>query len=345
MIMKQQNFFDFINVDGRSSTPKYIQLASSIQEAVYAGKLNSNYTLPSLQELTCNLEISKETADRGYKYLRQLGVLSSVPGKGHYITNVNMVRQPKVFLLLNRLSSDKKVFYDAFASALGEPVVIDFYIYNDDFALFRNLISTRREGYTHYVILPHFAEGGENAHELINTIPKDKLILLDKPVKGVNGNYGCVLEDFNEDIYTALNGALEQLSKYDTLKLVFPKNGYFPAEIANGFNLFCQQYAFERCVINTIDDVQVNKGQVFICLGDDDLVILIEKIKQTSLKVGQDVGIISYNETPLKKYILNGITTISADFEQMGKKAARMILGNRMEQVMLNCHINLRQSL
>ncbi len=36
---------------------------------------------------------------------------------------------------------------------------------------------------------------------------------------------------------------------------------------------------------------------------EDNLVILIEKILATKLKVGKDVDVISYNETPLKKHL------------------------------------------
>jgi hypothetical protein len=35
------------------------------------------------------------------------------------------------------------------------------------------------------VIIPHFLDGGENAHDVINLIPPDKLILLDKLVPGI----------------------------------------------------------------------------------------------------------------------------------------------------------------
>lgn len=41
---------------------------------------------------------------------------------------------------------------------------IDFYIYNNDFALFRKLLTNKRDGYSHCVIIPHFLEGGEKAH-------------------------------------------------------------------------------------------------------------------------------------------------------------------------------------
>ncbi|MBW4889012.1 substrate-binding domain-containing protein [Mucilaginibacter sp. HMF5004] len=343
--MKQQSIFDYINVDGFSSTPKYLQLANSIQEAVYAGKIHKDRILPSLHELTYHLEISKDTADRGYKYLRKLGILSSIPGKGHYITATDVVRPYKIFLLINQLSTNKKLFYDTFTQALGENVTIDFYVYNNDFGLFKELLTTRRDGYTHYVILPHFTEGGEAANRLINTIPKDKLILIDKNIKGVESGYGGVFENFRKDIYNALELALPKLSKYDTIKLVYGQGSYFPAEIADGFHLFCQQYAFERSIIKSTNNEEITKGQVFICLEENDLIRLIERVSKLNLKVGKDVGIISYNETPLKKYILDGITTISTDFEQMGQKAAEMILGDNMSHIELDCRLKLRSSL
>jgi DNA-binding LacI/PurR family transcriptional regulator len=63
---------------------------------------------------------------------------------------------------------------------------------------------------------------------------------------------------------------------------------------------------------------------VYINLLEDDLVILLDMLQQTNFKVGKDIGIISYNETPLKRFIFNGITTISTNFKQMGESAARI---------------------
>ena len=73
--------------------------------------------------------------------------------------------------------------------------------------------------------------------------------------------------------------------------------------------------------------------------------ILIEKFIETRLEVNKQVGMISYNETPLKKIILNGITTISTDFYLMEKKAAQLILAKSTEQVAVPFHLRLRDSL
>jgi len=339
-----KSFFENIQVDMYSATPKYLQLAHSILGAIELGKIEKNILLPSLNELTFNLEISRETADKGYKYLQHLGVLNSIPGKGHYITTTEIKQELRVCLLMNKISDEKKVFYDAFIDNLGAHVPIDFYIYNNDFKLFKKLLAQKND-YSHYAIMPHFLDNSEEAEALINTIPKDKLILLDKSLPGVKGKYGCVFENFRKDIYKALEQALYQLSKYHTIKLVFPNNSYFPEDIINGFNSFCLQYAFEREVIHNVKDQEFKAGVVYICLTENHLIELIEKIELIDLIVGHDIGIISYNETPMKKFILDGITTISTDYKHMGVLAAEMIAKGYREKVELPFKLNLRASL
>lgn len=324
--MKPLTFFDFIKIDEYSATPKYLQLANSIIGALEGGAIKKDYLLPSINELSFQFDISRDTIQKSYRHLKKIGVVNSFPGKGYCISGVDFQQKLKIFLLFNKLSSHKKILYDSFTAALGDDVAIDFYIYNNDFNLFKKLLQTKKEDYSHYVIIPHFIEGGENANEIINTIPKDKLILVDKNIAGITGDYSVVYENFEQDIYNALYQARTQLSKYHTIKLIFPEQTYFPVEIIKGFKSFCDQYAFDHEVINNISSEPINKGEVFINLMEDDLVILLERLLEFKLKAGRDVGVISYNETPLKKVLLNGITTISTDFKYMGAVAASMVL-------------------
>ena len=64
-----------------TATPKYLQLANCIIKAVSDGVLKENDVLPSINELSFEFEISRDTAEKGYKYLKKTGVLGSVPGK------------------------------------------------------------------------------------------------------------------------------------------------------------------------------------------------------------------------------------------------------------------------
>jgi DNA-binding transcriptional regulator YhcF (GntR family) len=343
--MKKNSVFQHLFIDYYSATPKYLQLANSIIKAIGDGKIKKDALMPSINELSFEFEISRDTAEKGYKYLKKIGVLNSVPGKGFFVQETNMKQQLKIFLLFNKLSPHKKIIYDAFVAALGDLASVDFYIYNNDFDFFKSLILGKKKEYTHYVIIPHFMDGGESAAEIINTIPKEKLILLDKLVHGVDGKYAAVYENFEQDIYHALEQALPQLSKYHTLKIIVPFYTYHPKEILKGYKKFCNQYAFNYKVVHNIANEPIKEGEAYINLMEDDLVILIEKILATKMKVGKHVGVISYNETPLKKIILNGITTISTDFEMMGKKAAELIMQHSTQHIEIPFALTMRASL
>lgn len=343
--MKSSPIYKLIYFDDFSATPKYQQLANSIIKAIEDGKLQVDDVLPSINELSFQFEICRDTAEKGYKYLKNQGIIGSVPGKGYFIKNVDLKRTTKIFLMFNKLSPHKKIIYDSLVSTLGDTAAIDFYIYNNDLALFKTLLQNSRNDYHYYVILPHFIEGGETAHRLINTIAKEKLILLDKIIPGVTGHFSAVYENFEKDIYHALEQALPQLEKYHTLKIIFPENSYYPEEIVKGFTSFCQQYTFNFKVVHDIETEPIHKKDVFINLMDDDLVMLIQRIIESKLQIGKEVGVISYNETPLKKIILNGITTISTDFEAMGMETARVIRDGSLRHVHIPFSLTLRASL
>lgn len=343
--MKFANFYNAIQIDDFSATPKYLQLANSVISAVEEGVLKKDDLLPSINEISFEYEISRDTAEKGYKYLKGLGIINSFPRKGYFIANTDFRQKLKIFLLFNKLSAHKKIVYDAFAAALGDHVLIDFYIYNNDYSLFKKLLKNKKEDYSHYVIIPHFLEGGEKACELINSIPKDKLVLLDKKLPEVKGEYAAVYENFENDIFNALVEAREQLRKYKTIKLIFPENSYYPVEIIKGLNNFCTQYNFELKVISNIANEPMQKGEVYINVMEDDLITLVERTIEQNLRIGSEVGIVSYNETPFKRIILNGITTISTDFKALGALAAKLVMENSKEHLEAPFRLTLRNSL
>ncbi len=343
--MKTSPIYKHIHFDEYSATPKYMQLANCIIKAIENRKLHEDDVLPSINDLSFEYEISRDTAEKGYKYLKKIGIAGSVPGKGYYIKKADINETYRIFLLFNKLSVHKKIVYDSFVEALGENATIDFYVYNNNFSLFKKLLLNKKDDYNYYVIIPHFLEGGENASEIINTIPKEKLILVDKLVPGVTGQYSAVYQNFEKDVYQALEQALPQLSKYETLKIIFPEYTYFPVEILNGFKSFCLQYAFPCKVVHDLNKEEIDKGEVFLSLMEDDLVILIKRIMEKNFEVGKDVGVISYNETALKKIILNGITTISTDFQALGKETASLIINHEIKHVEIPFYLTLRASL
>ncbi|MDQ1088052.1 GntR family transcriptional regulator [Siphonobacter sp. SORGH_AS_1065] len=333
--MKQtvRQVFEIIQIDEYSTTPKYKQIVNSVISAIERGLVKTNQGLPSINELSMLYDISRDTAEKAYNELKKLGILGSVPGKGFYIASASYRQKRRVFLLFNKLSPHKKIIYDTMVEVLGEETAVDFYVYNNNFRLFKELIQNRAGHYTHYVIIAHFLEGGESAAELVNHLPKEQLLILDKLIPGVEGDYASVYQDFEKDIFTALTEGEELLRKYQTLKLIFPLHTYHAREILIGFQKFCTEFGFPYKIISDVSKELMSPGDVYINLMEDDLVTLVKQAKSSGLTVGQDVGIISYNESPLKEIILDGITVLSTDFEAMGKQAAELILKNSTEQI------------
>ncbi|MBS1605316.1 MAG: GntR family transcriptional regulator [Bacteroidetes bacterium] len=338
-------FFDFIKIDEYSATPKYLQLANSIITAIESTEIKQDSLLPSINALCYKFDLSRDTIQKSYRHLKEIGVIDSFPGKGYCISRRNPRQQLKIFLLFNKLSANKKIIYDALIAGLGNDTTIDFYIYNNDTNLFNKLLTNRKRDYTHYVIMPPFADDDANSAEILNKIPRDRLILLDRNITGIQGRYSSVFQNFEKDIYGALFQARPQLTKYHTLKLIFPEQSYFPAGIITGFQRFCRQYAFRQEVISDINTAPVKKGEVFINLMEDDLVTLLQRIVDHKFKLGKDVGVISYDENPIKSFILTGISTISTDFKYMGATTAAMILENSKRHIEVPFYYTRRASL
>ena len=112
-----------------------------------------------------------------------------------------------------------------------------------------------------------------------------------------------------------------------------------------GFEKFCDDFSLQYEVITKFSNREIMRGEAYVIPNDRDLVHVIETSKLQKLELGVDYGIISYNDTPLKKVVENGITTISTNFEAMGAILANMILMNKEEQIENKYALILRNSL
>ncbi|MDG1573344.1 GntR family transcriptional regulator [Robiginitalea sp. M366] len=320
---------DYIDIKEHSKVPKYQQIINSVVDAIARGKLQAQDQLPSVNTLLIEFDISRDTVVRAYDHLKKRGIIESVPGKGYYVRNDQLTLKAKVFLLFNKLSAHKKLIYDAFARELEDKATLDFFIYENNYRHFKELIhAAGKRDYTHFVIICHFEEGGDDLCAfLTQVIPAEKLIVLDKRLPEGCPSAATLYQDFQRNIYDALVELNPSLKKYGKIKMLLRQPTYHPVEIKKGFIRFCGEYAYDFGLVEDVESEVLEAGTAYINLKEDDLVSLIKKIKASGLKVGRDIGIISYNDTPLKEVLLDGITVISTDFENLGRQAAALVLG------------------
>jgi DNA-binding LacI/PurR family transcriptional regulator len=86
-------------------------------------------------------------------------------------------------------------------------------------------------------------------------------------------------------------------------------------------------------VLDSSANVNLLNGDVFITVMEDDLIIILDQILAQKLQIGVDIGLISYNETPIKRLIGQGISTISTDFKQLGISAAELVMSGDKVQI------------
>lgn len=342
------NFREVLSINDFSRVRKHKQIINSVLSATTMGSLKLNDKLPSVNELSFDYNISRDTVVRAYAFLKENDIIDSVPGKGYYVKTASNGHKTKVLLLFNKLSPHMKKVYEAFSEVLQDRFVIEFCIYQDNYDQFkRQILYSNSKEYSHYVFAGDFDQLGDDCIDFIkNEVPLEKLILLNKNIFQLGKQVACICQDFETEIYLALEELNIYLKRYNAIKLIFPKSSSLPKDIKSGFEKFCYKYEYEYSIEERWNDVVIEKNTVYIDFENDkSLVKLIKKINKTEFVIGKDVGIISYDDNPLKELLLNGITVISAVFEKMGYQAADMILRKVSKQAIKPFKVIIRETL
>jgi DNA-binding transcriptional regulator YhcF (GntR family) len=330
-----------IRIDGESRVPKYMQVINSIVEDIQHGVLHVGQRVPSINEISEMYYLSRDTAEKAYNYLKEKQIIVSVKGKGYYVARTVLASRLNILFLINKLSSYKLQIYNAFVTGLGNNGHVDLNVYHCDPKLFLNALQETAGRYDYYVVMPHFKDSDlnhENATpevlDALKRIPKDKLLIIDNLIPSLGSGVPAVYQDFKDDIYESLQEGLPRLKNYQKIILVFPANTVYPypAEIRKGFEKFCINFNFDFEIVDQIyNDMDLRKNDAYVIIEENDLVVLMRQLREKGLTAGVDIGIISYNDTPLKEVL--GITVISTDFKVMGETTAYMILKRKSEVV------------
>lgn len=329
-----------VSIDTASKKPIYGQIVSSIENAIELGQLKKGDQLPSLNKISLEHSLSRDTVLMAFKDLKSRGIIKSVVGKGYFVHNQNIKAHKKVFLLFDELNAFKEELYRAIINCLGENVQVDIFFHHFNPKVFRNLLEENAGEYTHYVIMP---ANLPDVVKVISILPQEKIYILDQTYPELS-KYPSVYQNFERSIFEGLNQISDTLKKYDKIILLFNKAKQ-PIGILKGVQLYCSTHNVPYQVIEELGNRHPHPKELFFVLDDIHLVQVIKKGKHANLHLGKDYGIISYNETLLKEIVADGITTISTDFNEMGKKLATLILANEFHQIENRNRLIIRKSI
>ena len=222
--------------------------------------------------------------------------------------------------MFNEMSSFKEDLYKSLVESLGDEASVDIVFHYFDRRVFETLLKEANGNYTSYVLMPGKFDG---LVPLLKTI-RGKVFLLDHYHNDLLGLYPAVGQNFEADTYDALLSRHAQVKKYNNLILIQsePKE---PSERYDGIKRFCDEFGMNSLLLPSIKDWPLHRGTLYITPSDRELANIVRKAFQEKLEIGKDIGIISYNDTPIKEVLAGGIATISTDFKQMGRTMAELI--------------------
>jgi DNA-binding transcriptional regulator YhcF (GntR family) len=324
-------------VDNNSNTLKFQQLVDAILDAISRNQLKAGEMLPSVNQIMNESNLSRDTVFKAYAELKKRGVVESVPNRGYFVTR----KITKVFLFLDTFKAYKEVLYGSFLKHLPKNISVDLHFHHYNINHFEKIVLESLGKYSKYIIMnfDHVKIPG-----IIKKIPDEQLLIIDWKIH-TSGNHSAVFQNFGQPVYDCLAANLEKIARYKEFILYYPSFTYHPKDSINYFKKFCTEFGLKHVVIFNEEEFKIKKGALYFLVSDRTLAGFLDQCSEKTFEPGRDVGVISYNDTPMKKYVKNGITVISTNFELMGQKAAEFVSNGEFMRFEVPTVLKLRSSL
>jgi len=323
------------NID--SGISKVQQLVDALIRSINYKMLREGDALPSVNDLMKESGLSRDTVFKSYAELKRRGIVESIPNRGYFVTR----SQKQVFLFLDTFKAYKEVLYNSFKQALPRNVMVDINFHHYNFDLFESVIRNSIGKFNSYIIMNF---NHPDITKIVGEIDPAKLLLIDWTINSCPGQ-AKVYQDFGESVYRCLSEGWHLLRKYNEVVCVYPEYTFHPIESVENVSRFCDDNKMKFSVIYDIADLDIQIGKVYFVFEDIDLAEVLGQANTKKFKLRDDFGILSYNDTPMKKFISDGITVISTDFKLMGQKAAAFALDNTKLDFMVPTELIIRESL
>ena len=297
----------------------------AVLDAIETGNYKKGQLLPSINEMANANKTAKETIAKAYAGLRQQGFILSKAGKGFYVADTKAKTGLNIFVLFDTFYAFKETIYSALKAALPKNTRFHILFHHYNVRQFEEHIKDALGNYNFYVIMPHF---NTDVSAIVNIIPRDKLLLLDRDIPSLSTGYAAAYQDFENDMLSNLQQALPLIKKYKNLHLQ-----HVPVPIIRGFKKFCKKQNVHGLVMENLLEKNIQAGDAYLIFHDTDMVHFIKFCEKKKWKPSRDIGLISFDDTDLKEILLGGITVITTDFKQLGTTAGQLINEKRMEKI------------
>ncbi|WP_026714924.1 GntR family transcriptional regulator [Flavobacterium daejeonense] len=316
------------NLESINSLSKHEQLVQGIINAIDEKIVVKGDLLPSVNTFISELGFARETIAKAYKELVHRGIIESKNRLGYFVATEDVKQELKVALLIFAFDIFQETFYENFRKGLGKNVQLDIFFHHNNFETFENIIHSLKGKYGMFVIAPI---PNKKTPTVLKQLPTNRVLLVDRFIE-TDEDYNYVAQEFGDSSYKAFVQLKDKIKKYDELVFFFKPSSAEPNEILNSFKRFMKDYEIKGVIKEEYIAGSLEKGKVYFTIHNLELWEMLKDSKVHGLKIGKDIGFISHNDDIVKEIIFDGVTTFSADFAEMGRKAANFVLKRKKIQ-------------
>lgn len=317
---------------------KVRQLSDAIRTAISNGEFKEGDTLPSINKISANYNLARDTVYKAFQDLKEKGIIESAPTRGYFVSNtVN-----NIFVLLDIFSPYKENLYKELTANLPLNYRLDLYFHHYNKRSFNNIIQDSIGRYDLYLITNL---QNDIYSEVLDRLDNSKVLLLDLG-KFKKDKFSYVCQGFDTTLYDCLTSGLHKFNRYEEICLIFNTKSEHPASSVPYFEQFCKDNNFKyKIITRDLNSFDIVPGTAYIAVRHIDMIQIVKTCRLQNYELGKDVGLVTMNDAPMLEVIENGISVISTDFRQMGKLAAEYIKTRQKVQTYVSTKLILRGSL
>jgi DNA-binding transcriptional regulator YhcF (GntR family) len=328
-----------IAIDRNAKTPVYRQIVERVLADVREGRLRKGDSLPSLNRLADDCQVSRDTAAKAYALLRRRGVLHARHGKEFYILSDALPPVRRCLLVMDEANMYKRRLAEGLREGLAAGGgTLDVFLHNFSANALEALLGFAAGSYDAVAVVPTPSPAETAA--VLAKLPAARFIAVDQD-PGV-ARIPSVGQDFVGGTFAALMSGRRRLARYAALVLADGGTSRIVQDIAAGAERFARKTGMP---FRREPAPRPVRGEVLLTLSDENLVLAVQAAARNRLVPGRDFGLISYNDTPFKEIVAGGVATISVDFYAMGLAAAQLLLHGGADHTTIPTRLSPRSSL
>jgi len=325
--MQTKEFFDALCLRlSKSNKPKFAVIVDFICDALENKQLKKGDAIPSINLVCKHCDMARETVRKAYNVLREKGLVSSMRGKSFNIASDKVKKANNVFIFLDRLSNAyKEQLIRGINDTVKNKATLTFVAHHLHRPEFETNLENAIGKYERYIIMPVQESA---CLKLLSDIPQRKLMLLDLFADFPRKKCSQLLQNFDENLIKGLSYLDDKIEKYKgwSFNICFNKEKRHPKEMPAAFLKYCKDRNIEAFVHDSFSPDKLKKNTLWFMLDDEDFVNLIMEARARNFELLKDYAFLTYNDTLIKRVVLNGITTLTIDFYAMGVAVGKQIL-------------------